>query len=421
VEATTLEHTAAEISALDVDGLLHELLSLEDEQRVRDARRSIVLAELEARKAHRADSHATIFGMLRSKLHWSEVECRQRMRLARLIAAHPSVGATLFEAQMSTANAATIANLWSNRRLRERFDSVLGELLGEACTSEHDDFQRHPLRWELLNDPAARTERAELDAQRDARISITGGKGRLSAEWGDLDAATNAAIFDRFVDAEFDADWAVVKARHGDEASMASMPRTNAQRRADALTAIFKRAATSPAGGREPKPVVAVHLDSHTFNEILTSARIFPERQVDPFDDPTPLISRMRCETGDGVLINPDRVLQVLLEGYVRFVASTDEGEVIHWGRKRRLFEGAAREAVMSLSPRCITNGCRVKTSRSEADHLDPWGDGHPTDPGNGGPQCGSHNDAKRRRRWRVTRDHRGHWHRHRPDGTEII
>ena len=110
------------------------------------------------------------------------------------------------------------------------------------------------------------------------------------------------------------------------------MPRTAAQRAADAVTAIFQKAAAAPPGSKQPKPVGVVHVDWHTYQGWMIEAGLFPERfSADPFDDPTPLVSRMRCETGDGVLVDPDHVMRVLLEGYVRFVIHNDRGIPIHW------------------------------------------------------------------------------------------
>ena len=92
------------------------------------------------------------------------------------------------------------------------------------------------------------------------------------------------------------------------------------------------------------------------------------------------------------MLVNPDHVLRILLEGYVRFVIQNDEGVPIKWGRLRRLFKGAARDAVLSLSPRCTTPGCRVRSRRCEANHLHEYCEGGSTDPDNGGPGCDRHN-----------------------------
>lgn len=102
----------------------------------------------------------------------------------------------------------------------------------------------------------------------------------------------------------------------------------------------------------------------------------------------------------------------------MRFVVLNDDGVPIRWGRERRLFEGAAREAVMMLSTRCTQPGCRVKASHCEADHLVEWSRGGSTNPDNGGPKCDGHNKF-RNRGYVSRRDKRG-WHTYRPDGSEI-
>jgi hypothetical protein len=99
-------------------------------------------------------------------------------------------------------------------------------------------------------------------------------------------------------------------------------------------------------------------------------------------------------------------------------VVLDDEGLPITWGRQQRLFKGAAREAVMMLSDRCVHPGCRVRASHCEADHLVEWSAGGFTEPGNGGPECRRHN-LFRNLGFRSRRDRFG-WHTYRPDGTEI-
>ena len=112
-------------------------------------------------------------------------------------------------------------------------------------------------------------------------------------------------------------------------------------------------------------------------------------------------------------------MLQLALEGYVRFVIHDDTGIPIRWGRRRRLFTGAARDAVLSLSSRCTHPGCRVRARRSQADHTLDYARGGPTDPANGNPRCPRHNRLKNHG-YTVHRDRQGHWHTYRPDGTEI-
>jgi hypothetical protein len=408
----------AELSVVDLEQRLRES---EMRRRREEAIQALIVAKLEDKKWYRRDGHASMFGLLRAVPHWSEAECRSRTKLARLLAARADVAEALWDGELSVANADAIARLFANPRLADRFDSVIGNLLREAQRMEHDDFRRLPARWELLNDPGTRAERAEIDQRRDAHMSIVDGKGILVACFGDLDAARNREILERFVQAEFERDWDATVERYGDAAKTSLMPRNDAQRRADALSAIFTAASSTAPGWRAPKHVAVIHVDWDSAQEMLTIAGLFPERvAVDPFDDPTPLISQLRCETGDGELINPDEVLKVLLEGYVRFVIHNDKAIPIRWGRTRRLFRGAARDAVMSLGWRCQLPGCRVRSGRCHADHLHSYATGGATDPDNGGPCCPRQNRQKQRQGWQIERDRYGHFHTYRADGTEI-
>ncbi len=325
----------------------------------------------------------------------------------------------MFEAWSSVANLCSIARAFANPRCGDQIDGVIGTFLTEAKRMEHGDFRHLPERWQLLNDPGTRAEHADADANRNAHFPIVDAKGMLVCEWATFDAARNREVFDHFVEAEFEADWAATVAPHGDRACPALMPRTAAQRAADAMTAIFQRAAAAAPGSKQPKPVGVVHVDWQTFSDWMVEAGLFPERHVDPFDDPTPLVTKLRCETGDGTLIDPEVALQVLLEGHVRFVIQDDEGIPIHWGRQQRLFTGAARDAVMSLLARCTHPGCVVRAGRSQADHTIEWQHGGETRPDNGGPRCKRHNRFKSHG-YTVHRDRHGHWHTYRPDGSEI-
>jgi hypothetical protein len=146
---------------------------------------------------------------------------------------------------------------------------------------------------------------------------------------------------------------------------------------------------------------------------------LLPESLGDPFDDPTPHVSELLCRTDHGDPIDPATVLRLLLAGHIRFAIHDEHGIPITWGRKRRLFAGAARDAVRSLSTRCTYPGCRVPTRRTQVDHTVDYARGGPTDPGNGNVRCDRHNLIKNRG-YTVQRDALGDWHTFRPDGTEI-
>lgn len=409
------------VAAESVEASLCRLRVLEARRRADAAEEAVLLARLDRERVYAGDGHASLFGLLRSVLGWSEGECRQRTRIARLVEAFADVGETLFEGEVSVANIAAIAKVYANPRCGDRLGEVLGVMLGEACRMEHADFRRIPQRWEMLADSeGAHRERALSHENRNAHVVTWDGATSVAGQVGDVDGPLVQEVFDRFVQAEFRADWEATVATYGDTACKSLMPRTDAQRRADALVAIFRQAVAAPPGSRVPEPVVNITVDYRTWVEWMTLAGLYPERQIDPFDGDYQLVSEQRCETSSGELVDPYAALQASLEGHVRFVVLNDEGVPIRWGRTRRLFTGAARQAVQMLATRCVHPGCRVRSGRAEIDHRAEWHAGGGTDPENGSVACSRHNRWKHRHRYHVHRDRHGHWHTYRPDGTEI-
>ena len=129
------------------------------------------------------------------------------------------------------------------------------------------------------------------------------------------------AILGRFAEAEFEADWDEARARYGDAACAGALERTNAQRRVDALEAIFLAAAASDPRrcGGVSEPLVNLVVDIGTFETHLCRRLGLPSGPVDP-------------------------------------------ASVV----RRRLFTGTAREAIMLTDRRCSERVGRP-TSRTGA------------------------------------------------------
>jgi hypothetical protein len=408
------------VAGADDAALLARLRELDGIQREVAGEQAAVLAELEQRKAYRHGQHATMYGLLRSALHWSDRDCLERMRIARFAAAHPDAGDALFDHRASIANIAELARAANKPNVGDGHDHEIGALLRLAESSEYDDFRRNVANFEQNCDTAAAHEDAQTAHEaRNAHMHVTAEGGELVAEFGPLDATIIREVFDQYVHAEWLTDWEATVAHYGDEASTLLMPRTPAQRRADAVKQIHLDAASAAPGARPPQPVVNVHVDHHSFQDILVEAELLPERDVDPFDDPLPHVAQRFSHTEHGQPVDQRTVLQFLLYGYVRFVIRNDQGVPIRWGRERRLFEGAARDAVRSLSTRCTHPGCRVPTRRTQTDHTVDFAAGGRTDPDNGNPRCLRHNLIKNRG-YTVHRDAQGTWHTYHPDGTEV-
>jgi Domain of unknown function (DUF222) len=311
----------AEIEGMDDDRLDAHARELEVQARRLEARRVAVTAELDRRRRGRRDGFSSVVAWLRGVFAWSNRQCHSHMQLVRLIVAFPAVGESLFGGEISIANAQAIARAWANPRVRDRFEEFLGQMLTEAERKEHDDFALYVDRFVMLADvDGAHRDREHSHEARTAHFTEFQGQGTLIAQWGDLDTEINREIYDRQVQAEWEADWALTVQQFGDDACVDLMPRSDAQRRADAVSAIFRRATTVPAGGesaKAPKPsriVTNILVDWQNYQDLLAWAGLFPERNRDPFEAADTLLAQWRCETGDGHLIDPIEVLRASLE-----------------------------------------------------------------------------------------------------------
>src|SRR3546814_15903699 len=98
-----------------------------------------------------------------------------------------------------------------------------------------------------------------------------------------LDPVRGAIVAETLHESErglFEADWPEAKARLGRKPLLAELARTNAQRYADALTAMAIRARTAPADGRRPAPLFTVLVDYETLRgpvlEMWNRAQLTP-------------------------------------------------------------------------------------------------------------------------------------------------
>ena len=397
----------AAIEAMDADGLRGTFEELEAARRRLECALARVVGRMDEVGAHVADGHASVAGTLRVA-GWSNVEVRRVRQLARLLAAEPEVAAALWSGRLGVAQAHDLARARANPRVGEQLGEVVSVLLGHAERLSHREFRLVVRRWESLADAdgADRTAQAAHEA-RDARVDEV----VVRANGATGPGAVLGEVFERYVAAEWDRDWAWTKERFGDEASVALMPRTDAQRRYDALVAIFRRAVAPDPGARVAEPLVNLVVDVHTLAALLD--------EESTLSTPSPEPRRRRCETVDGVPVRPADVASAMWWGQVRKVVVDDTGVVVAMGRRQRLFTGAARQAVMLAATRCVAAGCDVPLRRCQADHLRDWRHHGVTDPVNGAPLCGRHNRLKNTG-YRITRDPAGYWHTHRPDGTQI-
>jgi hypothetical protein len=271
---------------------------------------------------------------------------------------------------ISERHASVLASL-TGGRTAELFARDESELVDDARRLSWADFCRAVEYWRQCADP----DGAEKDAAHDEalrRVHLSPGlrgTGHLDGLLTPLGRATVASALSRIEQELFDADWAAVRAEHGDAATTCHLTRTPAQRRHDALVEMARRAVTTRAVGKRPQPLVSVLVGYETFR-----GRV--------------------CELADRTVITPGTVASLLDEALIERVVFDGPSRVVDLGRARR-FTGAVRRTLDVLERGCTHAGCDMPAERCQGDHIQPWSRGGDTNSENGQLRCAYHN------RWR--------------------
>ncbi len=374
-------------------------------------------AQLDASAAFSLDGHRTAKGALQAIGRLSGSEAHGRVQSARALRRLPLVEAAYAAGRIPTDHVRAIARTVANPRVAEWVPGADPIFAHHASVLGHDDFLAALRQWEALADVDGADHRSEGSHERrtaSMHRSAIDGSFRLEADHGALQGAAMAEIFERFETAELHADWAAARAEHGDDARVEHLARTPAQRRADTLFEIFRRAASTD--GTSPQPLVNIVVDQQTFEDELRRASGVP-LDVDPNAD----LDDRRCHTLDGTQLRPAEAVAAALIGHVRRVVLDGAGTVIDLGRRRRLFTGSSRDAAFLQAllrgpggSRCLWPGCDGRGGCLQVDHREPAGRDGPTDLANADVYCGFHNRIKERG-FRPVRAPDGTWTIHRP------
>jgi hypothetical protein len=337
------------------------------------------------------------------------------VQCGRLLQAIPEVRAAAHAGHLGVAQTRLLARVFANPRCAEQFPDSAEMLVGHAAGLWFDEFAIVVRRWEALADAdGAHHAHQRAHQRRDAHVSIIDQHVYLDAHGGVAAGSVIEEIFTRFCDAEFHTDWDAGVATWGERMTPNLLARTAAQRRFDALLAVFTVAAAGSGAAGVIDPLVNIVVDQTTLEHHLARLAGGDPPPLDPA-----LVDQRRCETTSGHQIDPADMLAAALTGHIRRVVFDTAGVVIDLGRRSRLFTGNARDAVQLGDRWCLWPGCDLRTGRCQTDHTTPWATGGPTNPHNGDIACPRHNRWKQRG-YRTWRDPNGHWHTQRPDGTEI-
>jgi hypothetical protein len=385
---------------------------LEKMRRQIDALQVDAQAAIERRGLHSADGHASAKVMVRHVADLSVSEATGREQSVRMRRDLADIAEASSAGRLGIAQSRLLALVHANVRVREAMIDSQDWFLEQAEALNFRDFQQVIRQWERLVDqdgPEPANERNHDNRNATIRQDPVDLGVQVRADYASMQGVSMIEIFEHYVAAERLADWEKARAEHGDDANVSHLPRTEQQRRADALWQLFHDAAAAETSAVPPEWVHTVVWDSQTY-EAMVASLDGEDAHLDP--------RSVTCETLDGNPLDPYEAAAHSLLQKVRRAVVNATGTVIDQGQAR-CFTGSARQAVKLTSRCCIWPGCMVPTGQCQVDHVHEHSSGGLTNPGNGAPVCGRHNRLKTNG-FRVWRDSAGGWHTYRPDGTEI-
>ena len=379
---------------------------------------------LDVSAAFSLDGHVNARSALKHLGRLPGRESLGRVQTARALRDLPCVEAAYAVGKIPVGHVRAIARAATNPRVSDFLEIADPIFVDQASELGYDEFCAWLREWEQLADADGAAEAAERSHERRSFSLLENeidGSFSSAGHHGALQGAAMAELLERYEQAEFQADWAEARAEHGDEARVEHLRRTPAQRRADALFEIFRRAGGARSDDRSPEPLVNIVIDQETFEDELRRAA-GEEVETDPND-----AEGRRCHTVGGTTLHPSDVVAAAIVGFVRRVVVDAAGNVIDLGRKRRLFTGSSREAAMLQALlrdpgglTCAWPGCSSRGPCLQVDHRIPAAEGGPTDVSNSDGACGTHNRIKERG-FRPVRGADGSWTIYRPgDGGPI-
>jgi hypothetical protein len=358
--------------------LAEAMVALRRQQSRLAAAVSALTAAFDARRAWAEDGSRSAIDWIAVRARLPRVQVAGEVRDARRVRSMPATQAAWRAGAISSGHVRVLTGLAGHPRAGEHFAGGEALLVGEAGRVRFDDWQRLCAHWRDAADPDGPEQRRDRD-QALRRFAIhpgVDGVGHADGYLTPLAAATVGEALARIERELFDADWAAAKQVHGDATSPAHLARTPAQRRHDALVEMAERAASAPAEGRRPAPLVNVMVDHAT------------------------LAGRV-CELASGAVVAPGDIAELLGrdDTLIRRVVFGSPNRITDIS-SARTFRGTLRQVLDLVHRRCDHETCFVPAARCQGDHVVPWSDGGPTTQANGRLGCGFHN-----RWWYAHRD----------------
>ncbi len=315
----------------------------------------------------------TASAWLRARCALPSHEATKEVRRGRHLARLPQVERAWAAGELTGAHLDVVAALRSRvtAAALARDEEMLVE---QAKRLTFAEFVRVARYWEQHADPDGAEEDAiERRARRDVYlVPSVGGMYLGQMTLDPISGAIVAGELERLEAQLFEADWAEAKAQLGREPRVDELPRTPAQRRADALVEMATRSKSAPEEGRRPAPLFSVLVDYPTL-----AGRI--------------------CELAGGTVLSPGSLVPWLDQAYVERAVFSPGGRV-EVGLTSRFFTGATRRAIELRDQGCQHPYCDEPAERCQVDHILEFSQGGPTSQENGRLLCSFHNRQRNQR-----------------------
>jgi hypothetical protein len=378
-----LQEVADELTGIDVHALpdshLGQLLvAVHRAVALLDAAVARLTAAFDLRRAWAADGSKTAAAWLAHHCHTSRAAARRQVRTARRLRAMPATYVALAAGKIDDQHVQVLGRLADapHPRIAAAFPGAEPMLVGFAIDLPFEDFEKAVAYWVQHADPdGVEDDAADDEAARHLFASTTlGGNVVINGRLPPVPGAVFTSALARIESELFQADWADAKAVHGPDVRLEHLARTPAQRRADALVEMARRATAMPAGARKPDPLVTVLVGYETF-----AGRI--------------------CQLANGTVVTPGQVAPLITQADIERVVFHSPSRVIDVGERTRFFRGGQRRAIEVRDLTCVHPTCDTPADRCEIDHTHPYSRGGPTSQHNGRATCSYHHRIKERER----------------------
>jgi hypothetical protein len=322
-----------------------------------------------------------------------DVGCRRQttnraVHTARSTRSMPLVSAAWQAGDISTDHVERLTRAATPERAAD-FAAVEEHLVTVATTADWATFERTVAMFETASDDAHSdpTDPDDLDrrdkrerAHRNARAVQVGNRWELLGSLDKVSGQIVADTWERINHELWEADLATARTQLGPDADPAEVVRdaqqirTAAQRNADALVEMATRAATTPADGQRPRPLITV---------VVSAGELFgPIR-----------------ETFNGLVLNRLEIAKLLFEADFERIVFSPTGQPVNITSPQRFFTGGWRRAVEIRDRHCQHPTCDVPAEYCHVDHITEHSDGGTTSVDNGRLLCPRHNHQRPGRR----------------------